>query len=166
MTAPTEVEWPSILALLHRVQELTPKSLRQVAREIGIAHPTLLNMLSDDPPMPHPRNRTKVAGWLAQEVEDLQLELSPGEETVLGRVVTMTVREPTGSYDDAVAVEAIIGDPNMLRRAMGVIPKDDYKTRIAIIREYEDVLIENGFPPPRWPQWFRELRKEILDRGE
>ncbi len=90
--------------------------------------------------------------------------MSRRESTALAPFLGRTDRLPDRRDEEALA-ESVIADPNTLRRALGVIQPDDYLTRIAIMREFEDMYIEAGYGPSRWPQWFNDLREEVMKKA-
>ena len=72
---------------------------------------------------------------------------------------------PARGVEEELAATTPVVDPNTARRAIKAISPSDMKTRLAVIREYEDVYLEAGFAPATWPQWFRELRREVEGGG-
>lgn len=142
------VDWEVIREELARVIEARGISEYQAAQEIGIVHTTLGRLLSGESGAPYTRTREAIAQWIARH-----------QRATHGGA-------PGSVAEDEDLVRTIIGDPNALRRVLGVVPADNIKIRIAIIRQYEDVLIENAVPPHRWPTWFNEIRDEIVSGGE
>lgn len=92
--------------------------------------------------------------------------LRKGTRTKLRRYTGATQPRPASGEEEAVAGSTPVVDPNTARRAMRAIPPEATKTRMAVIREYEDAYLEAGYRPDTWPQWFRELRNEVFGSNE
>lgn len=171
VTTPTEDQWPAVIEVLRQLYERGGRgSLREIAAEVGITHPTLIKIFSGETGLPYPATRRKIWAWVLTNLGNEPLELSTEARdliaTAAGTFEEATVRRTTSSLEDEALARTVIGDPNALRRVLGVIPAGNLKVRMAIIRQYEDVLIENAVPPPRWPAWFHEIREEILKAQE
>ncbi len=160
---PTAAEWEELLPLFRELAGNGSRSIRQIAREIGLSHASLSNLLSETPPTPYPKNRQRIALWLVRETQRERTDLTHDQRAVLNRMPSVTGDALAEREDEAAIAESIIADPNTLRRALGVIEPSHVKTRIAIIREFEDMYIEAGYGPSRWPAWFNELRRQVYE---
>lgn len=147
----SESNWPETRDVVVRLLKSRGLSVRQGAEEMGVSHTTLKRLLDGQSGEPYSRTRDAIARWI--EAADSQAgalhdRIAPHEN------------------DGGGGAAAIIGGPEALRGTFAELPSDNYELRLAIMRRYEDVLLKHGFPPPKWPVWFRELRKEFLDRKE
>ncbi len=156
-------DWTILVAVLRRVLEDSNRSIRQAAIEMEISPATLNRIVNEATDLPHPRTRRIVATWVAEEVRQLEMELDPDALHLLHSLGPFASHALPDRPDEAAIAEGIIADPNTLRRALGVIDPSHVKTRIAIIREFEDMYIEAGYGPSRWPKWFNELRRQVYE---
>lgn len=139
-----------------------------MTRRFGIPQSTVYRFRTRDY-YPTKRLDPEVEGRLREAVETLEDELGISHDVLRG-----TVREPRPGYagnggeeriesDLQVQIEAVIRNPDLIRRVLGTIPPEDVNTRLAIWRAYEDDFVEAGIIPI--PDFMEAIRREIYERA-
>lgn len=146
-------DWNELLAQFKELIELSGKSLRRVATEVGVSHTALQKVLDGRTSEPHSPTQGLIERWCSQE-EDRQ-----------ERLPVAGIFQSSGSHADEDVGVTLVLDPNTARRALMAVGPEDWKTRRAIILVFEEAYIEAGYSPDRWPRWFQELRTEVYGKA-
>lgn len=156
--------WPETREELRRLveEERQRKSDRAIAKEIGIAHPTLRRHLEGKTEEPYGRTREAIEAWVDRKTGTLRPELE--------QFAQRGVREPRAPYGaespEHELLEYFLEHADQMATFMrtsteGLGPEDRRKVALALLNGFKRLLIEQGMPIPQ--QIYDLERKFVAD---
>lgn len=163
----TPTEWHAALKQLRRRVSDGPKSIRQIAEEIGITHPTLIKILSGETEDPYPKTKVRIFDWLENQINIENV----GRYAVQGTGTTYRSRveptEPSPSPEEEL-LEYFLENADQMATFMrtsteGLSPEHKRMVAFAILTGFKRMAVEQGMPIP--PKLF-ELEKKFAGEPE